>query len=344
MKYWGKRDELHVLPMNGSISVTMDDTFRTRTTAMFSPNLTRDEVWLNSERLKGEELVKATGFLDLIRRKSRIELKAKIVSINGFPTAAGLASSASGWAALAYATTEALGLRLDSKEMSILSRLGSGSASRSVVGGFVEWKPGEKSDGSDCYAVQIAAPEHWAEIRDVVVIIDEKTKKVSSRMGMKQTVLTSSLYPKRIADIDKTLEVVRNAILEKDLPVLLQAMMRDSNSMHAVMLDTWPPIMYLNDSSREVIYAVHNFNADGIRVGYTFDAGPNAHIFTLERYVSEIKEILEEIEGVGKIIVCKVGHGPRIVKSDNEYLINSENGNIRRHYWDEKLSKITVEA
>jgi diphosphomevalonate decarboxylase len=344
VKYWGNRDEELVLPMNSSISVTMDDTLKTRTTIMFSKDFSRDEAWLNREPLKDKDLTRVVEFLDSVRMRAKTSYKARLVSINGFPTAAGLASSASGWAALACACAKALKLNLDSRQTSILARLGSGSASRSVIGGFVEWKSGKKSDGTDSYAEQIASPEHWPEIRNVIAIVDEKKKKVSSRTGMKRTVDTSTLYPKRIEDLKTTLKTVKTAILAKDSPVLFQAIMCESNNMHAVMLDAWPPVMYLNDVSKQIISAIYELNLDGVKAGYTFDAGPNAHVFTLEPYVLRVTKILKEISEVKKIIVCRVGQGPRSIGLPEEHLVDPRRGEVRTHYWDEKTNRIVVEA
>jgi len=315
VKYWGKRDEKLILPVEGSIAVTMDEQLATKTTVMFSEDLKEDEIWINNRKMtKPDELEKPIPQLDLVREMARMSLRAKVVSSCIVPFAAGLAGSSAGLCALALAATAALGLKLDKKELSIVCRRGSGSACRSVYGGFVEWRKGKKPDGSDSYAVQIADENHWPELRNVIVMIETKEKKVKSRAGMKQTVATSNLYKKRVQDLPKTLDTVRNAILKKDLPTLLEAIMRESNNMHATMLDTWPPILYLNDTSKEIIYAIHEFNEDGIKAGYTFDAGPNPNIFTVEKHVNEIKKILQEIEDVKEIFVCKPGGEPRIVK------------------------------
>ncbi|MGB9695575.1 MAG: diphosphomevalonate decarboxylase [Candidatus Micrarchaeia archaeon] len=344
VKYWGKRDEKLILPKEGSISATMDEQLKTRTTVMFSDKFLKDELILNGKKMEGKDTEERLQQLDVVRKKAGTNLKAKIVSLNCFPTAAGFASSAAGLAALAVAAVAALDLKVDSKELSILSRLGSGSACRSVLGGFVEWKKGCKADGSDSYAVQIAQSSHWPEFRNVIAIVESGKKKVSSRAGMKQTVATSLLYPARLNYLPKLIENVKAAILNKDLPKLLEMVMRDSNNMHATMLDTWPPIMYLNDVSKEIIYAIHDYNtsAGEIKAGYTFDAGPNAHIFTIEKYVPEIKKILEEIEGVQKIMVCKIGNGPKILTAERDHLID-ENGNVKKHFFDETSGKLIVE-
>ncbi len=332
VKYWGKRDETLILPQNSSLSFTMDDSLKTRTTVMFSDEFKQDEFWLNGQKmdLKEKETAERVVQLDLVREKAAIKTKARIVSLNCFPTAAGFASSAAGLAALACAASKAAGLDLSAKELSILARRGSGSACRSVLGGFVEWREGEKADGSDSYAEQIAPASHWPELRNVIAVVDAEKKKVSSRAGMKQTVATSPLYKARMGYLPRVVQDMKKAVLAKDFAKFAELTMRESSDMHAVMLDTWPPITYLNDHSRDVMYAVNELNAGGAITAYTFDAGPNAHLYTLEKNVPAVKKMLEGIDGVTKALVCRVGGGPKYLYSDSEHLIDSH-GSVKEH-------------
>ncbi len=343
VKYWGKRDNKIILPMEGSQSFTIDS-LKTRTTVMFSDKFKEDEFWLNNKKvdLTDKEIAERMQQLNIIRERAGITLKAKIVSINCFPTAAGFASSASGLAALACAASRAAGLNLSAKELSILARLGSGSACRSVVGGFVEWHKGTKEDGSDSFAETIYPANHWPELRLVSAVLAEGKKKVSSRAGMKQTVATSVLYTARLAYLPTLLKEMREAVGRKDFAKFAELTMRESNNMHATMLDTWPPIMYLNDLSKQVIYAVGELNANEIKAAYTFDAGPNAHIYTLEKNVPEVKRMLEGINGVQKVIVSKIGNGPVYLEQEREHLIDPKTGNVREHYYDEKANLIVI--
>ncbi len=342
IKYWGKRNEKLILPMEGSNSVTLDEQLKTRTTAMFSDKFKQDEIWINNKQLTTpEELEKVMPQLNIIREMAKTKLKAKIVSYSITPVAGGLAGSAAGLAAVAYAATSALGLNLSVPELSILCRLGSGSACRSVYGGFAEWKRGQKADGSDSFAVQIADEKHWPEFRIVIGVAESKEKKVKSRAGMKHTVANGILYKARLEYLPRALKESKDAILKKEPAKLFEIAMRDSNDMHATMQDTWPPIMYLNDTSKEVIYEIHEFNKDGIKAGYSFDAGPNPTVFTLEKYVPTIKKIMDEA-GIKKIFVSKAGSGPKILKSEKEHLID-ENGNIKKHFFDEKKNILVVD-
>jgi diphosphomevalonate decarboxylase len=313
VKYWGKRDNVLNIPNNGSISVTMGNSLRTMTTVEFDSSLQSDQLLLNGKPAQDKETARATKVLDAVRAAAKMKTRAKIASTNNFPTAAGIASSASGFAALACAGADAAGLKCASRELSIFARLGSGSACRSVLGGFVEWKPGSKKDGTDSFAVQIAPASHWSELRNVIAITNPERKKTGSAEGMEITTKTSGLYAERVKTRPKILSLMRRAILACDLPSFLELTMRESSHMHAVMLDSFPPIMYLNDVSREIIYAVHEFNESHGKIvaGYTFDAGPNAHVYTDEAHASEVEKMLRGITGVQKTMVCRAGDGPK---------------------------------
>jgi len=313
VKYWGKRDSALNLPYNGSVSVTMDETVSTRTTVEFLPSLSRDTFSLNGKTAKPGETARVSRVLDAVRKSAGIKTRARVASENNFPTAAGIASSASGFAALACAASDAAGLRASSRQLSLFARMGSGSACRSVIGGFAEWKMGAKKDGSDSYAVQIAPASHWKALRNVIAITDAGRKLIGSDLGMQLTVKGSALYRARLRKMPSLIGEMKKAILSRNLPSFLTLAMKESSNMHAVMLDSTPPIMYLNDISREIMRQVHSFNESegGIVAGYTFDAGPNAHVYTSERHARGIARMLMEVKGVKKTLVCKPGSGPR---------------------------------
>lgn len=313
VKYWGKRDSCLNLPNNGSISVTMDGSLRTITSVAFDPSLKADELILNGKIALEGETARAAKVLDAIRKKARIKTRASVASENNFPTAAGIASSASGFAALACAGADAAGLRASGKELSIFARLGSGSACRSVLGGFAEWKMGRRKDGLDSYAVQVAPASHWPALRNLIAITDPDRKKIGSAEGMEITARTSGLYSERVRTRPKIIAMMKKAILQRELETFLELAMRESSHMHAVMLDSFPPIMYLNDVSREIIYAVHEFNLRRGKTcaGYTFDAGPNAHVYTEEKYVEDLRDTLSGIKGIKRMIACRPGNGPK---------------------------------
>lgn len=209
-------------------------------------------------------------------------LPLRIISVNNFPTAAGLASSAAGFAALVLAIANLYQLRSSPTELSRIARQGSGSACRSLFGGYVSWQMGSQSDGSDSIAAMIAPKSHWPTIRALILIISAAKKDVSSTVGMQNTTATSQLFQHRVSVVvPNHMEMMQRAILTKDFELFAKVTMRESNSFHATCHDTDPPIFYLNDISRAAIRTVEYLNekANRIIAAYTFDAGPNAVIY-----------------------------------------------------------------
>lgn len=333
VKYWGKRDEKLILPMNSSISMTMGEEFTTRTSIMFTDRITEDIFYINGDRqdLSNKDVKERFEVMDIMRRMAGTTDRAIVVSENSFPTAAGLASSASGIAAMVFAANAALGLNLDAKELSIIARQGSGSSCRSLAGGFVKWEKGSMPDGSDSHIRQIATADHWPEIVDIVAIVSSSKKKVSSRAGMKQTVETSELYKLRPKYAENSCSIIEKAIMEKDFEKFASVTIRENNNLHAVMLDTYPPIFYLNDVSKEIISAIEDLNYRAGRpiAAYTFDAGPNAQIITLEEHRDEVEKALAEIKGIEKQYITRPGRGPRML-SDSDSLIDVNALDIKR--------------
>lgn len=317
VKYWGRRDDALNLPNNSSLSMTLGDGLTTTTSVLFSSKLKEDAIYINEKKL---DLSSATneksGFMlkaiNYMRNAAKTDSHLLVVSKNSFPSDAGLASSASGAATLVYALNGALELNMPTKELSIIARQISGSACRSLLGGIVKWNKGSMGDGSDSFAEQIVSEHYWPELIDIIAIVSESKKKVSSSEGHKITVRTSQLYKTRPSIAEASVSKVISAVKTKDINSLSEAVMRDSNNMHATMLDSWPPIMYLNDASKAIIEAVHEINAShGENIaGYTFDAGPNGHIITLRKYETEIRERLSKLEGISSIMVSSSGPGP----------------------------------
>lgn len=301
VKYWGKRDEELILPINSSLSVTLhQDQLKTTTTAAISRDFTEDRIWLNGrEEDVGQPRLQAC--LREIRRLARkrrsngledplplsLSYKVHVASENNFPTAAGLASSAAGYACLAYALARVYGVDSDLSEV---ARRGSGSACRSLYGGFVEWQMGERPDGKDSVAHQVAPESHWPELRVLILVVSAEKKPMGSTAGMQTSVETSALLKFRAeALVPARMAEMTRCIRERDFQAFGQLTMKDSNQFHATCLDTFPPISYLSDTSRRIIQLAHRFNAHHGRtkVAYTFDAGPNAVIFTLDDTVAE---------------------------------------------------------
>lgn len=315
IKYWGKRDRKLILPNNSSISMTLDG-LKTVTTVEFDNVYDKDIFILdNKEFKKGAEFEKIIRHLDLIREISGTRKRAKVVSENNFPTAAGLASSASGFAALSLAGTRATGINLSLKELSILARRGSGSATRSCYGGFVEWLKGEKNNGSDSYAVQIAKPGHWPEFRIITTIVSTAAKKVPSRTGMAQTTETCPMYKAWLDTISEDIKKVKRGILKKDFTLVGSTAEFNCLKLHAIMLTTRPAIIYWTPTTVEIVQAVLSWRKEGLECYFTIDAGPQVKVICLQKDVPELKRRLQEISSVKKIIVCKLGKNPKLTNN-----------------------------
>jgi len=318
IKYWGNRDERLMLPNNSSISMTLGDELTTKTKVIFDSKQDKDQFYINGklQDLSDKETMERFAVINKIRSIAGTNAKVLISSENSFPTSAGLASSASGIAAMVLASTKALDLKLDSRELSIIAKVGSGSACRSLFGGFVKWERGQKDDGTDSYARQIAGHEHWPELVDIVAVVSDSKKKVSSRAGMRQTVKSSLLYKARPEWAENMCVKLEDAILKKDFGTLAEITMKDSSNLHAVMLDTYPSLMYLNDTSKEIMYKIAELNeSEGKPVAaYTFDAGANANIITRKGDADKVMEMLSQVASIKEIRKTGIGKGPRFIE------------------------------
>ncbi|KAF3924190.1 hypothetical protein ABW21_db0201138 [Orbilia brochopaga] len=294
IKYWGKASTKLNTPTNSSLSVTLSqDDLRTITTASCSPSFESDALWLNGAPHDVSNARSQACFAELrALRKAKEDkdsslpplstYKLHLMSENNFPTAAGLASSAAGFAAFVRAIADLYELDENPTELSRIARQGSGSACRSLFGGFVAWEKGSRDDGYDSVAVQVAPESHWPTIRAAILVISDAKKGVSSTSGMQATIATSTLFPNRAnVVVPARMEAMKKAIAEKDFETFADLTMADSNSFHAVCLDTIPPIFYMNDASRAAVRVVEEINrCAGKKIAaYTFDAGPNAVIY-----------------------------------------------------------------
>lgn len=308
IKYWGNRDNPLRLPVNGSISMNLDGLF-TRTTVNFSASSPADKLILNSASINGKGLDRVSNILNLVRKLAQINNKAEVTSENNFPSGAGIASSAAAFAALAVAASKAAGLNLSEQELSVLARRGSGSASRSIPAGFVEWKMGAAE--SDSYAFSIAPVEHW-NLTDCVAIVSAAHKKTGSTEGH-AIAGTSPLQAARVADTPRRLEICRNAILKKDFEAFANIIEHDSDMMHSVMMTSNPPLMYWQSATLEIFHQVRAWRAGGLPVGYTVDAGANVHVLCLGEYKDEVEKRLRELPGVSNVLVAGVGGGAKVI-------------------------------
>jgi diphosphomevalonate decarboxylase len=315
VKYWGVRDPARALPYNSSISVTLDG-MRTRTTVAFDPKLDRDLFELNGRPAAPKAAASVTELLDRIRALAGLADPARVTSENNFPTASGLASSASGFAALAGAGAAAAGLRLTDRALSQLARFGSGSACRSIFGGFVEWRAGRRADGRDCYARPLHDERYWPSLSDVVVLIaDAPEKEVRSAVAMQSTVSTSPGFRRRQAELPVRITRIRRAITRRDAATLLPLIMEECDSFRSVCETTRPTLDYLTPTSRSVLAEVRALNEEAGRpvAGYTHDAGAHVHVFTLARDAPKVRRRLAKMRGVRETRLLHPGAGGRRV-------------------------------
>lgn len=244
---------------------------------------------------------------------AQINDRAEVMTENNFPSGAGIASSASAFAALALAGSKAAGLNLSEPELSRLARRGSGSASRSVPGGFVEWQMGTNDE--DSYAFSIAPPDHW-KLADCVAIVSAAHKKTGSTEGH-ALAPTSPLQAARVSDTPRRLEICRSAILHRDFEMLANIVELDSDMMHAVMTTSTPALRYWKPASLGVMDAVRQWRSEGLAVCYTVDAGPNVHVICPETEARVVDKKLREIEGVTNVLIASVGSAAKIINGDS---------------------------
>ncbi|XP_045500251.1 diphosphomevalonate decarboxylase [Colias croceus] len=367
IKYWGKRNEKLIIPLNDSVSATLDTKVMcAKTSVCARPDFVEDRIWLNGveESVKNERLqnclikIRSIATEQQSVEKDFLQWKVHICSENNFPTAAGLASSAAGYACLVTALAKLYKVKADLSE---LARLGSGSACRSIYGGFVRWHAGTKPDGSDSVAKQVVDSQHWSEMRVLVLVVADTKKHISSSTGMKITAETSEFIKHRVeVTVPSRVEKICDAIKQKDFTTFAELTMKDSNEFHATCLSAYPPCVYLTDTSHKIIQIVHFYNemCGSPKVAYTFDAGPTACLYLLEDEVPKVLSLinhffpsssnkdfvkglpcptLENIEFLKNskiqpsgndlikyVIYTKVGDGP-IILNDSDHLLN-ENG------------------
>lgn len=305
VKYWGKRDVALNLPSTSSLSLTLD-TFRTRTTVTWGAS--QDAVVVNGKPAAAKEGERVLRFLSLVdpdRPPCAVETD------NNFPTAAGLASSSSGFAALALAATAAAGKRYTPAALSALARRGSGSACRSLWGGWVVWDKGVAADGGDSVSAPLAKRDHW-DVRLVVALIAGGRKAVGSTEAMIRTQETSPLYPGWVESADEDLARARRAVLDRDLAALGQVMEHSALKMHGTMLAARLPIRYWKPSTLAVLDAVDELRRGGTAAFYTMDAGPNVKVLCLAADAPKVAEALRAV--CGEVAVLGVGGDARLEK------------------------------
>ncbi|MCZ1624622.1 diphosphomevalonate decarboxylase [Enterococcus faecium] len=311
IKYWGKKNEELILPMNNSLSLTLD-AFYTETEVIFSDSYMVDEFYLDGTLQDEKATKKVSQFLDLFRKEAGLSLKASVISQNFVPTAAGLASSASGLAALADACNTALKLGLDDLSLSRFARRGSGSACRSIFGGFVEWEKGH--DDLSSYAKPVPSDSFEDDLAMVFVLINDQKKEVSSRNGMRRTVETSSFYQGWLDSVEGDLYQLKQAIKTKDFQLLGETMERNGLKMHGTTLAAQPPFTYWSPDSLKAMDAVRQLRKQGIPCYFTMDAGPNVKVLVENSHLSEVQETFTKLFSKEQVITAHAGPGIAIIE------------------------------
>lgn len=307
VKYWGKTDERLRLPTNDSISVCLDG-LTTHTTVEFGRAHARDEFVLNGRPSPDPRIPR---HLDLIRSLAHSELRARVESRNGFPASVGMASSASGFAALTVAATAAAGMHPDPKELSRIARRGSGSASRSIPGGFAELRAGR--DDERTYAARLAGPDDL-DFRTLIASVATTPKKVGSSEGMRITSETSPMFASRMSYLPGALTRMKEALRSRDPAKVAHLAEIDTLSMHACMLTSDPPLIYWTGGTIDVIREVIALREAGRRAFFSIDAGQNVFVNCPAVDAEPVRERLASLRSVTSVLLSRPGGPAKLVE------------------------------
>lgn len=306
VKYWGKSDLGLNVPAVGSISVTLDGLW-SDTEIEFDRSLLHDSLLLDG-KANAAQLARVSCCLDLLRERAGIQYRARVVSRNNFPTGAGLASSASGFAALVCAGARALGLVLSPTELSILARRGSGSAARSIFGGYVEMHVGSAHDGSDSFAEPLLPASDWP-LTVVIAVTARESKATSSSAGMELSAATSPYYRAWIASSAADLDAARAAIRERNFSRLAEVAEHSCLKLHALAMSSRPGLLYWNPATIACIDAIRNLQRAGVPVFFTIDAGPQLKALCMPDAADAVSAALRGQPGVVDVTVTGLGPG-----------------------------------
>ena len=310
IKYWGKADESLTIPTASSLSLTLGGT-RTTTTVSFDGGADgADAVTINGAAPGGTARARVIRFLGLVRARAGLTAAASVVSSSAVPLAAGLASSAAGFAALAVAASRAAGMDLDDRALSRLARRGSGSAARSVFGGLVLWNAGV--DDATSYAEPVGADGAGLDPAMVVIVLSEGRKTIGSTEAMRATVRTSPLYPAWVEAGREDLRAALAAVRERDLPRLGEVVEANALGMHAAMIASRPSIMYWLPRTIEALHAVRAVREEGLPAWATIDAGPNVKVLTRGADAGAVVAALRDRLPGAAMTVRRPGGGVRV--------------------------------
>jgi diphosphomevalonate decarboxylase len=309
VKYWGKRDEGLILPHNSSLSLTIAPLQVTTTVEL---QARAEQVELDDRPAADSERSRIIAVVAQLEKLAGKGLRpVRIASRGNFPAAAGLASSAAGFAALAVAGRAAAGLAWNLQESSRLARLGSGSACRSVQGGICLWQRGERSDGYDSLAEQLFDASHWPDLRMIAVLLSSAPKEVSSREGMRRSVQSSPFYSAWVTDAQAEIPRTIERIQRRDLAGLGQIAERNAWRMHAVAASADPAICYLLPETLALLGLVTRERSAGLPVWFTLDAGPNPFLITDAAHQAAVERLARR-GGASEVICCIPGGDARL--------------------------------
>ena len=310
VKYWGKQDLEKNIPATSSLSMTLDGLW-TRTRVTFDESLESDLVLLNGQRAEEKVSLRVSGFVDMVRVMAKTNCRVSVETENNFPTAGGLASSASGFAALCAASTAAAGLDLGLQQWASWARQGSGSAPRSLLGGFVALNLKKAESGQDCVVQQVAAAGHW-DVCMVIALCADGPKKVGSTAGMERSKRTSPYYQGWLDSHDLDMQEARSALERRDLDALGRVAERSCFKMHALAMSSDPPLIYFKGATLNAIERVWQLREDGLAGWVTIDAGPHVKVFCEAENAKDFAEQLAKVPGVQKVMIAPVGPGVKV--------------------------------
>ena len=308
IKYWGNRDQSLRLPLNDSLSMNLD-ALVAHTTVEFDDALDKDQVSINDAEISEASRLRIVQQLDRVRRHAQITSCARVASRLNFPLGTGLASSAAGFAALTLAATHAAGLELPEQELSVLARQGSGSACRSIPGGFVEWIASMSSATS---AARSIAPADYWDLRDIVVVVTDQPKKVGSSEGH-QAATSSPFMGERLSRLPARFHRAKRAILSRDLKALGPDLEAEAVELHTIAMTSRPPVYYWTGEMVRVVEAARSWRAQGLQVYFTLDAGPNVHLICEGKDAETVADQARALE-VKQIIPSEVGGPAHLVE------------------------------
>jgi diphosphomevalonate decarboxylase len=316
IKYWGMSDAQKILPNNASLSMTLKHCVSYCTLSSQTRGATDEILWKTADgSLTPAQTSMRFGIeqhLEQLRRHYDDWQPLRIATTNNFPTGAGIASSASGFSALALAFALRFEQALDNPALSHLARLsGSGSAARSVVGGFVQW-PGDAGH-AQAPVQQLFPAQHWP-LHDLIAVVDAGHKTISSRQGHRLAA-TSPFYSTRLSLLPERLETVRQAILNRDFNSLAAAVEREAVELHMIAMTSQPPIFYWQPATLQILARVRQLRLDGLQVCATVDAGPNVHVLCTPQDAHAAYRALRTLPNVKQWIFDQVGDGPRQLTS-----------------------------